>query len=219
MQKHTQTHTLGAAEVAEAAAAAVTSLLGRRVTDEPEHIVLALEMSRGVKMSPQIAPGHQMSPFHSTPPPSLPPCASLLLFSLCTSFHLLPSFHLTLLFSSLSSSAPLSSLDTVFLFISSTGQRQEENRVKESEFSKLCSSPLCPSLISILYSLLYSSLFIHPFMYLSIHPSIHQHLSSRSLGQQGNQKSSYQCPLYLDIFQTPSVHPGDVLDQGCHSSQ
>lgn len=68
-----QTHTLWAAE---AAAEAVTSLLGRRVTNELEHIVLALEMSRGVKMSPQIASGHQMSPFHSTSP-SLPSAKSV----------------------------------------------------------------------------------------------------------------------------------------------
>lgn len=68
-----QTHTLWAAE---AAAEAVTSLLGRRVTNELEHIVLALEMSRGVRMSPQIASGHQMSPFHSTSP-SLPSAKSV----------------------------------------------------------------------------------------------------------------------------------------------
>ena len=51
------------------AAEVVTSLLARQVINEPEHIVLALEMCRGVKMSPQIAPGHQMSafPLHSTP--------------------------------------------------------------------------------------------------------------------------------------------------------
>lgn len=48
---------------ADAAADLVTSLLA--VTNEPVHIVLALEMSRGVKMSPQIAFGHQMSPLYS----------------------------------------------------------------------------------------------------------------------------------------------------------
>lgn len=41
----------------------VTSLLA--VTNEPVHTVLALEMSRGGKMSLQIASGHQMSPLHS----------------------------------------------------------------------------------------------------------------------------------------------------------
>lgn len=80
MHPDTQTHTLGAAE-------AVTSLLGRRVTNEPEHIFLALEMSRGVKMSPQIAHGHQMSPFHSTPHPSLSYTLFLFcLFLICLSF-------------------------------------------------------------------------------------------------------------------------------------
>ncbi|KAM7404768.1 hypothetical protein PAMP_012083 [Pampus punctatissimus] len=44
MLKIRQTYTLG---TAEAATEAVTSLLGRQVTNEPEHIVLALEMSRG----------------------------------------------------------------------------------------------------------------------------------------------------------------------------
>lgn len=72
----TQTHTLRAAKTG---AEVVTSLLVRRVTNEPEHIVLALEMSRGVKMSPQIAPGHQMSPFHSTLHLSLPPTQFFLL--------------------------------------------------------------------------------------------------------------------------------------------
>lgn len=42
-------------------------LVRKAVTNEPVHIVLALEMSRGVKMSPQIASGHQMSPLHSAP--------------------------------------------------------------------------------------------------------------------------------------------------------
>lgn len=63
----------------------VTSLLGKQVTNEPEHIVLALEMSRGVKMSPQIASGHQMSPLYSAPhltfsPTPVCPRSNLLLF-------------------------------------------------------------------------------------------------------------------------------------------
>lgn len=114
-----QTHILGRAE---AAGEAETSLLGRQVTNEPEHIVLALEMSRGVKMSPQIAAGHQMSPFHSTPlPPSyfvlISPLSNLPppLFSFFSNFHPLTSFHHTPLFSSRPSPAHLSSIDKASL--------------------------------------------------------------------------------------------------------
>lgn len=130
-----QTHTLGAAE---AAAEAVTSLLGRRVTNELEHIVLALEMSRGVKMSPQIASGHQMSPFHSTSPslPSAksvfvpPPLSDLPLLLSLSLFHLLTSFQHSAL-SSLASSTTLSPFSTAFLFIPSKGGRGRECREKE----------------------------------------------------------------------------------------
>lgn len=127
MQKNQEIHTDTQTNTLGATAAAMTSLLGRRVTNEPEHIVLALEMSRGVKMSPQIAPGHQMSPFHSTPLPSsysvlnsplshlpLPLCFLSPGFTIRCSFPfcplLLPS-HLSTLYS---------------FFISSKGQGGEE---------------------------------------------------------------------------------------------
>lgn len=174
----THTHTLGAAD---AAAEVVTSLLGGRVTNEPEHIVLALEMSRGVKMSPQIAPGQQMSPLHSAPHLSLPP--TLLpfpLFLICLSFSfcfaLLSIYSPLLPPSSLSSSTAdsCSCFDTTFLFISSKGQRGEENRVKESYFL----TPLLSALTSFLsfsyislHSFHFSSSPISPYIYF---PSIHQ---------------------------------------------
>lgn len=131
MTSYAHKNTLGAAE---AAAEVVTSLLGRQVTNELEHIVLALEMSRGVKMSPQIAPGHQMSPFHSTPHPSLLPTLfmfSLFLiffffFFLCTSFRLLASIYHRPLVLSVLFCYPLT-IRQHFLFIASKGQRGEEN--------------------------------------------------------------------------------------------
>lgn len=121
------------------AAEVVTSLLARQVINEPEHIVLALETNRGVKMSPQIAPGHQMSafPLHSTP---LFPSYSVLvspfsnlpvfLIFLWASFHLLTSIrmHLSIILSLLLSS------NTALLFIFSKGQGGREQR-KESELS------------------------------------------------------------------------------------
>lgn len=123
----TNTHTLRAAE-------AVASLLARWVTNELEHIVLALGMSRGVKMSPQIATGHQMSPFYSTLPTQF--LDPFFLIHLFFYFHLLTIFTIhSALFLFLSSASTLSPFDTTFLFISSKGQRGEENRVKESEFS------------------------------------------------------------------------------------
>lgn len=102
INKHTNTH-LEAAE-----AAAVTSLLGRQVTNEPQHIVLALEMSRGVKMSPQMAPVHQMSPSQSMPFPSL----SSYTFSLCTLFWSCPPPYT---FPSLSHSLPVSSFTATIM--------------------------------------------------------------------------------------------------------
>lgn len=75
----------------------VTSLLGKQVTNEPEHIVLALEMSRGVKMSPQIASGHQMSPLYSAPHLTFSPTPvslDLICFFFSFSLHFFPFAHL-----------------------------------------------------------------------------------------------------------------------------
>lgn len=144
---HTNTHTLGAAKAA--AAEAVTSLLGRRVTNEPEHIVLALEMSRGVKMSPQIAPGHQMSPFHSTPHPSLAPLFLCHLFLICLSFSFFSLHHFspyTALFLSVLSCSPLI-LPCCFPFhLLKRAQRGRVTEPKNQSF--LNSAPLISALLS-----------------------------------------------------------------------
>lgn len=82
---------------ADAAADLVTSLLA--VTNEPVHIVLALEMSRGVKMSPQIAFGHQMSPLHSLSSSAALGLFPSFLFSSLFSLLSLPVSHWIRLFS------------------------------------------------------------------------------------------------------------------------
>lgn len=147
------------------------------------------------------------SPLCSTPlPPSYPapvsppPNLSLLLFFLCTSFHLLTSFPCTLLSSSLWSSAPLSSFD-IPLFSSPQ---------KGREGSFLNSAPLIsaiPSSLSSSYIHLCSFFsVVHPYMYLSIHPTSISFCESWSFGQQ--LLFSQLFPLFLDIYQTPPVHPG-----------
>ena len=169
---HTNTHTLEAAKAA--AAEAVTSLLGRRVTNEPEHIVLALEMSRGVKMSPQIAPGHQMSPFHSTPHPSLAPLFLSHLFLICLSFSFFSLHHFstyTALFLSVLSCSPLI-LPRCFPFhLLKRAQRGRVTEPKNQSF--LNSAPLMSALSSSLSSSYISPpsflQSIHSSLYLSIH--------------------------------------------------
>lgn len=174
-----QTHTLGAAE---AAAEAVTSLLGRRVTNEVEHIVLALEMSRGVKMSPQIASGHQMSPFHSTSP-SLPSAKSVFVSppfwssspSLSLSF---PSTHLFSAQCSFLSGLLYYPLTIQHCFPFHPLKGRERERVQRKRISFLNSAPVLRlSFISSL--LLYSSytafflssvhlhMYVYPYIYFS----------------------------------------------------
>lgn len=172
-------HTLGAAD---AAAEVVTSSLGRRVTNEPEHIVLALEMSRGVKMSPQIASGHQMSPLHYTPHLSLPP--TLLLFPLFLICLLLLFFFL--------SSHPFSPSTAPFLSVllcsplilrhrfpfhllkRADGGREQSKRIRVFLTLLLSSLPFLegyPPLIFpyTTFCCCQSILSIHPYIYLSIH--------------------------------------------------
>lgn len=159
-------------------------------------------------MSPQIAPGHKMSPLHSAPHLSLLPIPLLFpLLLICLSFSFFfallsiysPLFH-TLLSSSLWSSAPLSSFD-IPLFSSPQ---------KGREGSFLNSAPLIsaiPSSLSSSYIHLCSFFsVVHPYMYLSIHPTSISFCESWSFGQQ--LLFSQLFPLFLDIYQTPPVHPG-----------
>lgn len=110
------------------------------------------------------------SPLYSTPLPSsysvpVSPLFNLLLF-LFFSLHFFPSTHHTLLFSSLSSSAPPLILWQCFPF--HLLERTDRGREQSKRISFPNSAPLL-SVLPLLYALLFFSSSIHPGIYLPIH--------------------------------------------------
>lgn len=153
-------------------------------------------------MSPQIAPGHKMSPLHSAPHLSLLPIPLLFpLLLICLSFSFF--FALLSIYSPLfhvHCSLPLCGLllhshPLTFLYFHLL-KRAERGVFLTQCLSSLPFPHLYPPLI---FTCVPSFLW-------SIHPTSISFCESWSFGQQ--LLFSQLFPLFLDIYQTPPVHPG-----------